>query len=385
MRRWLAALAFASLPAQANEFCDVQGSVEAYWRGVSAATRALREKRFDAAETFFGGAIKAFEAGALSDAHVGRAFNAFGARDAAMETALREWARRYPESAAAHLALAHFYVNSGYTARGTASANETTESQFEAMAESFEKARPEILAAEQRLKKASPAAALAIVLGRAVGGHARTQQVYREALRKWPDTLQVRIQYIHSALPQWGGSLEELQGIVAESRTLPQADQRYIRYLVLEAQGDYAQVIAKEADRSKAYYVQAVPLCPGVDGALRKLIELRSRTRDMAGVVESSTEFVARHPHDGYGFAMRAYGNEQLHRDALALPDYQRSAELGYWKAYYNLGFFYEFGRVVPKDPRKAIDLYLVADQHQVEGARTRAERLSKASGIPLR
>ena len=140
-------------------------------------------------------------------------------------------------------------------------------------------------------------------------------------------------------------------------------------------------------DTAKAVeaYERAVPLCIGLTGALDALIRVHRVKKNYDGVISATTRYLERRPRAGGAYGTRAWAHLQKKNYQESFNDYQRSVELGHNEAYYGLAWHYEWGFVVPKDYRRAIDLYMTAADRGVEGARARALKVGKEAGIPVR
>jgi tetratricopeptide (TPR) repeat protein len=379
------AAALAATGAHAIEFCDKIGALAEHRREVDRLWKAFTAKQFDEVERFHSALVGKHEAGELSDAHLARFFSAFQAPDAYVEPLIMSWAAKYPDSAAPWLALAHYYAQVGFAARGGEEATRTAEAQFVAMGAAFRKALYALEMADKRMKKHSLSASMKIWLGSTVKStRPSPTEIYRSAIRAWPDTLQVRIRYVRASAPRWGGSDTQLAAIVEDAKTLSPEDRRYMEYLVTQ---ELARTQELKGDTRKAIetYQRSVPMCPGLDRSLEQLIDLQRRTRDFAGLAASSSTFIERHPRSGWAFSTRGWARQELKHYAEAFADFQRATQLGYGDGFLRLAWYYEQGIVAPRDVRKAMDLYLTAESHGIAEGRVRAEKLSRITGIPPR
>ena len=384
-RTLIAAAAFLATGSQALEICDRPGAYAEHRREVDAVWKSFQAKRFDEVERFHAGLVAKYEAGRMSDAMLARFYSAFQLPDTYVEPLLMEWARLYPESPAAWLALSHYYMEVGFAARGGEYADRTSEAQFMAMGAAFRKALHSLEMADKRTRKHSLSASLRIRLASTVkNAQPSARDIYRAALKTYPESLQARIRYVRASAPKWGGSKEQLQAIVDEAKGLPPEDQRYIEYLVTQ---EMAANMELQGNTQKAVelYRRSVPMCPGLDRSLDALIHLQSRTNDYTGVIASTTTHLERHPRSGWGYTMRGWAKQQLQRHPEAIADFEKGTQVGYGRAFLNLGWHYANGIGVGRDPRKAVDLYLIAESHGIEDGRTRAEKLSREAGVPLR
>jgi TPR repeat protein len=386
LRSWLVALVLsvACSCALADEFCDVPGRVADFGNEVDRQWKVLSDKKnFEGAEGYFGKLLADQQAGRISDARLFRAFTRFECRDPSCGPLMTEWTRLYPKSAAAHLALASHHAAVGFAARGSEYANKTSEAQFMAMRDAFRSALLELDIADKYSTKPTLSASMRIWL--AAADHdmrPRPTDIYKTTITRFPDTLVVRIRYIHASAPKWGGSMAQLESIIDDAKTLPSADRRYIEYLVLQEMGSAhhcAECGMPDDAQALRYYQKSVALCPGLDRTLQLLIELQDKRHDYEAMRAAATDYIARHPANGWAYAMRAASYDRTNRFAEARADYEKAAQFGYPKAYLNIGWYHESGRGVPRDYRKALEFYQIAESNRVDDARQYVDRTRKA------
>jgi TPR repeat protein len=386
--------------ARAFELCDAEGRADELYESLKPLEDVSDKNRLEELDSGLNAMLASYEAGTTSDALVHRVFQRFASGNVDLEPKLRDWIAKRPRSRAAHLALAYHYTGRGWAARGWKSFKATSREQLAEAQRYYRLALKAYDDADALGKKPTLSIAQKIYMA----GSVRTlgldpTRLYREAIRTYPDTLQVRIRYVLVSRPDWAGSLKQLESIVDDAKTLPAADRRYIEYLVYQEIGavywcaeqdecDDKPPTARAGENAKlvvGYFEKSIPLCPGLDRSLERLLTYQTEMRDFNGVIGTATRLIQRKPRHVRAFSTRgmAYARTGKYKESFA--DYQRASLLGNNAALKELAGFYERGTGVPKDPAKAIDLYLIADLHDVEGARAEAERLSKASGIPLR
>jgi len=392
----LLAASFALTGAQAFELCDTEGKRTEFYERVKGFPALMKEKRFGELDAKLNALLAAQRNGTMPDALVHRAFQQFWNATSAWEPLLREWVVQFPKSQAARLALGYHYNARGWAARGIEYASKTSPQQLALMTQYFRRAlvaydeadalgTPLSLSTAQRISLAGTSRALEL----------DPTRLYRDGIRAHPESLQIRVAYIASSAPKWGGSLERLESIAADAGSMGAADRRYIQYLVYqeiasayrcaELSRGCGEPIPDVAKRAVEYYEKSIPLCPGLDGSLEMLMRYEVEKRDNAAAIATATRLIQRRPRLAAAYTQRgiAYGNSGKYKESFA--DFERATQLGDAYGFKELGWFYESGTVVPKDIRKAIDMYLIADQRNIAGARAEAERLSKSSGIPLK
>lgn len=392
-----AAAALAATAARAFELCDVAGRSEEFYSSLRPLDK-LSKENLQEMDSGLNAMLAAYEAGKVPDALVHRVFQGFATGYGDLEPRLRDWIAKSPGSRAAHLALAYHLTSLGWAARGSKYAGQTSPEQLAEAARYFRQAMKAYDEADALGRKPTLSIAQKIYMARSVGTLGLDAgRLYRDAIAKYPDTLQVRIRYIDASRPEWGGSVKQLESIIDDAKRLPPSDRRYIEYLVYQEIGAVywcaeregcGEVESRKGENARmviGYFERSIPLCPGLDRALERLLRYESEMRDYTGVIGAATRLLQRKPRSAFAFSRRgmAYAKTGRYRDSLA--DYERATQLGDYAAFKELAWFYEHGQGVPKDPVKAIDLYMIADSHDVAGARKEAERLSKSSGIPLK
>jgi tetratricopeptide (TPR) repeat protein len=300
-----------------------------------------------------------------------------------------EWLRRYPKSRAAHLALANHYEARGFAARGVDFAGKTSQEQFGAMEQLLRQALSEFDAADALGPKTSLAAAHRISIARTsrVFG-LDASRLYRDVIKSYPNTLQARIEFIQASAPKWGGSIRQLLSIIDDAKPLGAADKRYVEYLVYEEIGNtYACTtdLTPECGTGKQaaeFYEKSIPLCPGLTNALRLAVVQYTRMKDIPNVMRTSSLLLEREPRNGWARAQRARGYVISGKYKEAFDDYRAGADLGSAEAFDGLAWLYEWGRGVPQDLHKSIDLYMTAANLGMDGARERADKVRAGTGL---
>jgi tetratricopeptide (TPR) repeat protein len=394
----IAVLALAPKGAPAFELCE-PGKSEAFYLSIKPLEDLAKDKKFEELDRQMNAMLAAYDAGKMSDQLVHRALLRYYSAHVGWDPLLREWMAKYPRSRAARIALGYHLTARGWGARGSEYANKTSREQFEEAERYFRQALKVFDEADSLGGKPTLSIAQRIGISRtapALGLDA--ERLYRDAIKAYPDTLQVRIRYLEMSEPKWGGSFRQMESVIDDAKGMSRSDRSYIEYLVYQrmasaywcAEGGCGSASGSRTSGEFAkqvigYYEKSIPLCPGLDASLAYLMRYHEGRRDYPALVASASRMIERFPRDAKALYMRGEGYSNLGRYKEAFADISRAAELGDAYSHKELAWFYETGTAVPKDVRKAIDLYLIADRGQIEGARAEAERLAKASGIPLK
>jgi TPR repeat protein len=371
-----ALLLVGTAPASAFEFCGVAGKREAFHAALEPWRAALAEKRFSQLEAHFARMLWDHRLDRLDDARLERAFAIFEVADPATEPLLLAWAHAFPKSQAAYLALGHHYMARGFalTDIGSAKAADadraTDERELLYALHAFEVA--DRMGEKPTL---SNAARIRIVLRSPGLKGLDAGALYRKTIAAYPNALEARIQYLKSREGGVAASLERIEAIMKDAGRMSREDERYIRYLGYQEAG--AVLAADKPERAAEQYEKSVPLCPGLDRSLRLAVALYDRLGQAPDLERSAALLIDRHEHEGWAFAMRGRARKQQGRLEEAFKDFRRGVELACPCAYDELAWFYAEGSVVPRDLRRARELYELAHAHGRPGAGEKAARLA--------
>ena len=362
------AAAALACPVCAFELCDSPGRAEQIRLDQRAAQAAFDEKRFNDVDQHYNAYLDAYEAGRISDAEARIAFHDFESSKPGREPLHTEWLWARPESRAARLAIGYHYAQRWIDAGNPADLKDALRA-FE-LAE--QKAGKPTLAIAARLR-------LAGERGNAAGVDAPA--LYREAIRKFPDTLEVRVQAAHAIRLGHGADAEQLQSILVDAKRLPAAQQRYVEYFV-DQEMAAAMEESKHDEKAAELYDRSAALCRGLDSSLVRSLKVYRRLKRADLLETRANEYIKRRPRDGWGYAMRAWAEREQGRHAEAFPDYDRAVLLGEPSALQDLAWYFETGTNVPRDRRKALELYTIAADRRIEGGAENARRLRHMLGV---
>jgi tetratricopeptide (TPR) repeat protein len=379
-----AMVATAVLQAAAYDVCDSPEKSLARWDALVPWRKALDERRVADLEKHYGQLLSDYAKGKITDTDVLYAFRIFRLQGVAKERFHEDWIKAHPKSEAAHLAQAIYYISRGWAARGSEFAGKTADAQFRAMEQMFGKAKLALDAAVALSKRPTPEAALLLEILRNFGAAQEMgQQVYRDALKRDPKAVQLRVVYITNVEPRWGGSLGQIAKVAEEAAALPAAERRYVEYEANSAIGaDYA--LHKDDAHAAQFLERAMPMCPGLGSASYQAIQVYTRTKNYPALVEAATRYIAADPGDGFGWATRGWAYTNTPDLKKAFHDYERAAQLDYAQGYEGLAWFYEgHGGMTPTDYRKAFELYMKAYEKGSPTAKERADKVRKGAHLP--
>lgn len=376
---WLAAVVPA---AHAYPYCDSPSRGLELYDEQQAMQRVFTGRKFAELDAHFAKVLQSHRDGKVSDAEAAAWFWMFSVSDAKREILHQEWIAAFPKSEAAHLALAYHYVQRGWDGRGSDFGSQTSRTQFEAMARSFERALKALDAAEAVSPSPSIAWGKRLEVLKATEGSEATAALYAKGIRRFPRSVFIRTEYIEGASPHWGGTMENLRRIVEEATPLSAEDRRYLEARVEHQMGMAYEYIAKSNERALPHYERAMVACVGVSASADRAMGIYLRTNDYRGLVRAASRYLERHPVSGRALENRGYAYTQLADYPKGFADYTKASQLGRGYAFDGLAWYYEVGAGgAPKDPRKAIELYTIAHEKGEKGSKAKADRLRASLG----
>lgn len=279
-------------------------------------------------EQRLGALQRGYESGAHSDWPLLDALSAFASTNPQFAARLEAWVGGAPDSALARTAHAIHLVNLGWTARGVRYANKTSDEQFARMAAFFERARAELREALARAPALSVASALELGMAKADMGMAQRRKLVRAALQRSPRSFAVRYHHLFGLQPRWGGSPEEMQAFVNETRAAVRANPALTP---LAGFGHYAQGVDLFSQESyqdaERRHTQAL-----AEGEFALYYSGRGRAREKLGRLdEALADFnraLALEPDDAVILRHRANALVESKQFELALTDLELALQL---------------------------------------------------------
>ena len=349
----------------------------------------LGKRDYAALERLLGGHQWTFEADSDSSRQLENAFGAFRKVPRSGEAALNEWVGKYPASYAALVARGSYYHAQGLDARGTAFIKDTPDENVEAMRVYLSKARRDLERSLKLTQKPYLSRLLLMSITRTSGSRRGAKAQYVEAAKLAPQSVELRLAYMSSLEPRWGGSLAEMEAFAAESRaqlkdpeSAARVAARIPAYRAHERgrEKDLAQAL-QFYDESIALYADARALCErsyvlsqlkrdaeafaDVKLALSKARDIRycleravsaaarsSATEDVIGVLNLVIEV---DPRSHHAYNQRGWRHQQQGRHDLAFQDYLASAKLGDAWGQLQAGKFYWAGRGTREDREEGL------------------------------
>lgn len=177
----------------------------------------LNSEKYDVLEKELSSLQSTYEKNPSTERNLLLALSAFKNSDPALKNKLEVWVREKKNSIFSHLALAMYHEHLGWLSRGSRWGKDTTSQQFSKMKAHFRKANDELQLVIAKNPKISIAYAVLISVNTL-----RKQKLkyYNEGIKNNPLSSVIRTTYLNYLLPKWGGSFEEIEAFLAETKPL---------------------------------------------------------------------------------------------------------------------------------------------------------------------
>lgn len=179
----------------------------------------LRARKYAELNALLEGYQKDFERDFLTEYTVFDAFESFSTQGPQIEPFLDEWVAQMPGSFPPYLARGCHYNARGWETRGSEWASETSEEQFSGMEDYFGKAQKDFDAALKLNPNLLSAYVFSVDISNA-SGHGSPEQWFREGEKHMPYSLMLRVSFMGTLAPRWGGSYREMEKFADESEAL---------------------------------------------------------------------------------------------------------------------------------------------------------------------
>jgi tetratricopeptide (TPR) repeat protein len=144
-------------------------------------------------------------------------FAAFAAPVPSWKPLLDDWVRSVPGSWVPLTARAAYRKSSGWKARGTRAAKDTTDEQFRRMVDDFLLAVRDLEASLRIRPRQLYAYVILMEISQSLGDRDRDARLAGKALGFYPDSYLVRHRHMISLTPRWGGTYEAMERFARES------------------------------------------------------------------------------------------------------------------------------------------------------------------------
>jgi hypothetical protein len=282
-----------------------------------------------------------YESGAATEDQLYTGFRQLYEDQAGNERYFNDWVDAYPNSYAAHLARGTYYYRMAWFIRGSEYLGQIPSSRIERMSEYLGRAQPDLLASLKLTGKPYLSALYMLNVTHLEGAKSEHLHWYQEGMRIDPTNTKLRLRYMETLRPRWGGSYEEMQGFLEETRRQT-SDAKLLARLEIAIHNDEAED-AMQADEdhgtkgnSRAVFDEwkkVIDLSETAgdepsDEALASYMRAASDLQLKSDVDRAVSLMAKKNINDGWSLERIAWALMQQHRDAEALPALQKAAEL---------------------------------------------------------
>jgi tetratricopeptide (TPR) repeat protein len=309
----------------------------------SEARLLLDSNQFAELDRRFSAVQRNYKDRSITDEDLKVAFRAFYPTDVALEQNYSAWIAQFPKSYVARLARAIYYVKVGEKRRGGAFISETTEEQLGGMEAAFTRASEDLEASLHLDDKPILTYAQLMDIARYVGNGESARAILEAAIKVDRYNLVVRVKYMGTLEPRWGGSEEEMRAFLEESRRagLPEAPLRLLEGMIF---ADQAQTEKEAGDYTSAERDYRKSVALGNDDCLLCLAEVLTDEGKLADAIPIYSRSLALFPGNADTLASRGYAYMQTGMPREGIDDLRAAAEAGNAYAQSELGRYYMIG-----------------------------------------
>ncbi|MFN7973182.1 MAG: DUF4034 domain-containing protein [Acidobacteriota bacterium] len=274
------------------------------WREVMGE---LKGRKFEALDARIEGLVSAYEKDRVAGERP--LFNVmwmFDLSDPSLETIFEDWVLADPDSYPARLGRGRYLGQQSATRRGQRWASKTSTEQFKAAEDADVMARADLLKALSIHPGLMPAYCELIS---SEMGHdsAIARKYFDEGIAADPESLELRLIYLYSLQPKWGGSLAQIERVVDEAQT--HADKNPALKALLGFSAWVRGVEARDSgDYQGAAIFHAEALSKGeVDQWLRSRADLNIDLGRYGPAIQDLDKILAHNPNAPRALSSRGY------------------------------------------------------------------------------
>lgn len=304
-----------ALPLVGPEGKDAAGAPLAYV-DQPALRSLLWHRKFDELTKYVEELQRDFEGDPAKEAWMTQAGDAFHTADTSLDEKLDAWVAASPGSFAPYFARGSHRVGVGYARRGAKFVKDTPKADLDAMRATLDLAEKDLAKALELRPRAIDAVSRQIALYAAEGRDVEMDRAVALATKRCAPCLGVRVQYMFSIRPRWGGSYDLMRAFAKKADVVLSPKLGVLGGFVDYDLADIAFASHKD-DEALASIETAIG-----HGEIGEFLVLRSRIRhargDAAGATADAERALALWPGNAEAEAVLAerYGNEKRWVDA---------------------------------------------------------------------
>lgn len=313
---------------------------------VKETQRLILAGDFASAESRLGRLQQAFAKDYREEGPLGDALFACHQPGDELRDALDKWVAQSPKSYIARLCRGMHWTATGFERRGGKVIAQTTPAQIAGMKNAFNTAHLDYRRALELDRKPTFAYWGLITIGRVLGANRRAlEALLQQAIAVEPLTSSVRLAYLGALRPEWGGSIEEMEAFLRETRSkypkvqklqLMEASVASAKALVARRSGDVAGAV-RESDK-------AVQLAKG-EKTLRDRAWAHFMAKNYDQAISDANEAMKHEDCHPCALSIRGMAYVRSGRQKEGLEDLHKAAQEDSAAAQNELGMAYAFGR----------------------------------------
>jgi hypothetical protein len=203
----------------------------------------LRSQQYQELNSRYSAMQRKFEKGTLNGDELRAEFREFYPTDPDLAPKFDAWVAQFPESYVARVARGIYYKKVGFEARGTNYIKDTSQSQIDGMSAAFEKSVADLRGSLAMNPKPFLSYFHLLDIGMAIGANENLRALFDRAIALDPSSYAVRLKYMVTLEPRWGGSMEEMRDFYAECQRagLNDAQNKELQGMLAQEQAWLAQ------------------------------------------------------------------------------------------------------------------------------------------------
>jgi tetratricopeptide (TPR) repeat protein len=294
----------------------------------------------------------------ISDEQLRYTFRVFYVIEPALRVDYDAWVAKFPNSYVAHVARGIYYERIGEKRRGDKFISDTTDAQLQGMDDAFANAVQDLRISEALDKRPLLTYLNEMFIAMFDGDEPEIRAGLERSLKVDPQNVIVRLAYMGSLRPRWGGSVERMTAFLEESRSdgLSTTKLQLLEAVIISDRGDDYRN-AGDYPAAEREYRKAVAL--GSDDCLKCLANVLLRQNKPEAAIPFLTRVVNKDPWDDENLALRGQTYLQTRNASAGTADMIAAAALGNVYAENAVAIDYMTGaNGVPRDPETGLGLF---------------------------
>lgn len=321
----------------------------------SETVAMLNAGRFAELDARFSAIQAGYRDNVVSDEQLRNSFRVFYDADAALEVKYDAWVATFPKSYVAHLARGIYHRKTGQDRRGGDVISNTTDNQLQGMDAAFTLAMQDLEMSAALDKRPLLTYFNEISIAILEGDTREIRTLLDRSLRVDPQNVIIRHEYMISLEPRWGGTVEQMNDFLEESRDAGLSKPK-LQLLEAVIISDRADGFKDAGDYSAAEreYRKAVAL--GSDDCFKCLASVLLLQNKPQDAITFLSRAVNEDPWDVENLALRGQTYLQVGNTSAGTADMIAAATLGNVYAENAVAIYYMTGaNGLPRDPETGL------------------------------